>query len=96
MVLTGYDAAHLLEVVEHPLDTVAVSVTPPACFLWKASAFSGGNNRQDPMDHQIQAEAVTVMAPIRASLTVTLGMDFDRKAATWSITSLRMSPLLRP
>lgn len=40
LVVSGCDAAHLLEVVEHPLDAVAVPVTPPVCFLWSTAAFA--------------------------------------------------------
>ncbi len=36
----GCYAAYLLEPVEHPLDAVALPVTPPVCFLWNAVTFS--------------------------------------------------------
>lgn len=39
LVVAGRDTAHLLEGVEHPLDAVAVPVTPPVCFLRNAVAF---------------------------------------------------------
>lgn len=39
-VVARRDTAHLLEFVEHPLDAVAVPVTPPVCFLWSTAAFA--------------------------------------------------------
>ena len=39
-VVSGCNTPHLLEFVEHPLNAIAVSVTPPVCFLWNTAAFS--------------------------------------------------------
>lgn len=41
-VVAGCNTPHLLEFVEHPLNAVAVSVTPPVCFLWNTAAFREG------------------------------------------------------
>ena len=39
-VVAGCNTPHLLEFVEHPLNAIAVSVTPPVCFLWSVAAFA--------------------------------------------------------
>ncbi|KXV29543.1 hypothetical protein AD938_01800 [Gluconobacter japonicus] len=39
LVVADRNAAHLLEVVEDPLDAVAVPVTLSVCFLWNTAAF---------------------------------------------------------
>ena len=61
-VVAGGDTAHLLEPVKYPLD--AVPVTLSVCFLRRTSAFAYRNNRQDPVDQQILAKAVAVIAPV--------------------------------
>lgn len=40
LVVAGRDAAHLLEVLEHALDAVAILLTPTVCFLWSTTAFA--------------------------------------------------------
>ncbi|GAD28168.1 hypothetical protein NBRC3257_3167 [Gluconobacter thailandicus NBRC 3257] len=48
LIVAGYDAAHLLEPVEHALAAVAIPVTSSVCFPRSLAAFAWWNDWQAP------------------------------------------------
>ena len=52
LVVSGRNAAELLEAVEHPFDAVPVFVSPEIAGRWVLSVGLRRNDRPDPMDQE--------------------------------------------
>lgn len=61
-VVTGGDAAELLEPVEHALDAVAVLVVQEIACNWLGAIGPRRDDRQDAMKEQVLAHGIAVIA----------------------------------